>query len=200
MTSALPWDRYSPAGEPSPTPEPPAPAVPRPESPARQPGRGPVTGSPAPVELDLEHAIDQVMPAIKDLITGYARDTLEGIRKGQTVDVLHPTITATDVSGRELVVADARNRSWRTFLQGLIFDLLAGLAAAIAVLSGADPFVKETWVAFGVLLLKSFVSAGISYLMRLRATPTIRTKGPEVALMPLPRPVINEETNERISA
>lgn len=203
MTSALPWDRFSPTeAQPVTQPEPPAPVQPLP----RQPAPVPTPQRPAPnitstelARAELGDVLEQLWPDIKDLLAGYARDTWTGIRKGETVDVLHPTITATDVSGRELVVADARNRSWRTFLQGLIFDLLAGLAAAIAVLAGADPFVKETWVAFGILVLKTFVSAGISYLMRLRATPTVRTKGPEVALMPLPRPV-NEETNERITA
>lgn len=204
MTSALPWDRFSPTeAQPVTQPEPPAPVQPLP----RQPAPVPTPQRPAPnitstelARAELGDVLEQLWPDIKDLLAGYARDTWTGIRKGETVDVLHPTITATDVSGRELVVADARNRSWRTFLQGLIFDLLAGLAAAIAVLAGADPFVKETWVAFGILVLKTFVSAGISYLMRLRATPTVRTKGPEVALMPLPRPVVNEETNERMTA
>lgn len=192
MSAPLPWDKFSPA-EQAEVPAAPAP-VPQPA-----PTPAPVPVSP-PVDLELGDAFEKALPAIKDLVIGYARDTLEGIRKGETVDVLHPTITATDVSGRELVVADARNRSWRTFLQGLIFDLLAGLTAAIAVLAGMDPFVKETWVAFGILVLKSFVSAGISYLMRLRATPTIHTKGPDVALLPLPRPVTEDENNERIGA
>ena len=146
---------------------------------------------------DLDALLAQAWPAVKDLLGDYAREAWGGIKAGQTVDVLHPTITATDVSGRELVVADARNRSWRTFVQGLIFDLLAGLVAAIAVLSGLDPFSGETWIAFGVLVLKTFVSAGISYVMRLKATPTIRTRGPEIALMPLPRPVLDDDELDR---
>jgi hypothetical protein len=150
------------------------------------------------VRAQLDQELEKLWPDIKELLAGYARDTWAGIRKGQTVDVLHPTITAETAAGRELVVADARSRSWRTFLQGLMFDLFAGLIAAIATLTGADPFQKQTWLAFGVLVLKTFVSAAISYLMRLRATPTIRTKGPEVALMPLPRPVT--ENNGRNTA
>jgi hypothetical protein len=197
MTSvALPWDRFTP------TPEQPAPApvVPPPTPrPAPVPAPAPQPAPRAPtvedVSAQLSEELERLWPDIKDLLAGYARDTWAGIRKGQTVDILHPTITATDVSGRELVVADARSRSWRTLLQGLIFDLFAGLTAAIAVLAGADPFVKETWIAFGVLVLKTFASAGLSYVMRLRATPTVRTKGPEVALMPLPRPV--SKNNER---
>jgi hypothetical protein len=204
--TALPWDRFSPIPA-----EPDMPSIPpiiqQPpvivSGPPGLPPSGPV-GPPAPaapidVGSELSDALDKLWPAIRDMLGGYLRDSWGAIRKGETVDLAHPTITATDVSGRELVVADARSRSWRTFLQGLIFDLLAGLTAAIAVLAGADPFVKETWIAFGILVFKTFVSAGISYLMRLRATPTIRTKGPEIALMPLPRPVM-EDDNDRSAA
>ena len=104
-----------------------------------------------------------------------------------------------DVSGTpeptDLVKADARSRSSRTLIQGLIFDLFAAIVASVALLSGADPFVKETWIGFGILLVKSVVSAAISYFMRLRSTPTARTKGDKYAIMPVPRPIL--ETDER---
>ena len=86
--------------------------------------------------------------------------------------------------------ADAASRSKRTLIQGLLFDVFAAVVASIAMLSGADPFVKETWIGFGILLVKSVVSAAISYFMRMRSTPTIRTKGEKLALMPVPRPMI----------
>lgn len=101
-------------------------------------------------------------------------------------------VTPVDV-GRDLVKADAANRSKRTLVQGLLFDVFAAVVASIAMLSGADPFVKETWVGFGILLIKSVVSAGISYFMRLRKPPTIRTKGEKLAIMPVPRPMLQTE-------
>lgn len=93
----------------------------------------------------------------------------------------------------DIVKADAASRSKRTLIQGLLFDLFAAVIAAIAMLSGADPFVRETWIGFGILLIKSVVSAAISYFMRLRSTPTIRTKGEKLAIMPVPRPMLDNE-------
>jgi hypothetical protein len=102
-----------------------------------------------------------------------------------------------DVSGTQeptdLVKADARSRSKRTLIQGLLFDVFAAVVASVALLAGADPFVKETWIGFGILLIKSVVSAAISYLMRLKSTPTMRTKGEKYAIAPLPRPITEQE-------
>lgn len=96
-------------------------------------------------------------------------------------------------TAKDLVKADAKSRSKRTLIQGLLFDVFAAIIASIAVLSGADPFVKETWIGFGILLIKSIVSATISYFMRMHSAPTIRTQGEKLALMPIPRPVIDNE-------
>jgi hypothetical protein len=202
MSSTMPWDRWTPSEEPEPAElpyvPPPAPApVPAPVSPPhpRLPARAP--GPELDLGGTLSDALEAAWPVIKDQVIGYARSVGREIRAGETVDLAHPRVTVQDLSGRELVVADARNRSWRTFLQGLAFDVFAGIVAAVATLSGADPFVRETWLAFGVLILKTFVSAGISYAMRMKAAPTIRTKGEELALMPLPRPVIEDDDNRR---
>jgi hypothetical protein len=146
----------------------------------------------APDHIDWDELLDDAWPAIKDQVIDYARDSAKAVVSGQTVDVLHPTVTAVDMTGRELVVADARSRSWRTLVQGLIFDVFAAVIAAVAMLTGLDPLVKETWVAFGVLLVKSVVSAIISYIMRLKITPTIKTEGEKYAIAPVPRPMLNE--------
>jgi hypothetical protein len=81
-------------------------------------------------------------------------------------------------TAQDVVVADARNRSWRTLIQGLLFDVFAAVVASVAMLTGADPFVKETWITFGLLLLKSVASAAISYVMRLRIPPHTLTPDP----------------------
>ena len=183
MSNALPWDRFTPTSEPVPPAAPVPVPTPRPPVPAPQP----------PAVLDAD-----IAALGKDILAealAYARDSVKAITSGQTVDVLHPTVTAQDHTGRELVVADAKSRSWRTLVQGLIFDVFAAIVAVVATLSGADPFQRETWIAFGVLLLKSVVSACLSYFMRLRVTPTIRTEGEKMALMPVPRPMINDERN-----
>ena len=185
--TTLPWERWQP--EPAPEPVVPSPPLPVPEPVEPRPD---VPLEDVPQEA-IERALDDLWPAIKDKALGYAQDSWEGIRKGQTVDVLHPEVTSVDVTGRELVVADAKSRSWRTLVQGLVFDVFAAIVAAVALLSGADPFVKETWAAFGVLLLKSVVSAVISYFMRLKVTPTIKVPGEKMAVMPIPRPIVEEQ-------
>lgn len=189
MTTELPWNRWQPEQPPEPVVIPPEP-VPGPDKPLDDLLER--VGPDIPREA-LSAALDDLWPAIKDKALGYAHDSWERIRKGQTVDVLHPTVTAETAAGKELVVADARSRSARTFLQGLIFDLFAGLVAVIATLAGADPFQKQTWIAFGVLLLKTFVSAGISYVMRLRVQPTIKTPGRRMNVMPVPTQIVEEQ-------
>jgi hypothetical protein len=167
------------------------PVFPRPPVPGPRP---PIdTGEPPDWEPDVDADVKALAKDLLAEVVSYIKGSLTEIGKGHTVDVLHPTVTAEDVSGRELVVADAKSRSWRTLVQGLIFDVFAAIVAAVALLSGADPFVKETWAAFGVLLLKSVVSAVISYFMRLRVTPTIKIPGEEMAVMPIPRPMKEED-------
>lgn len=196
MSDQLPWDRFPTPGppasvippEPAPVPEPELPYIP-PDAIKPLPPRPPAR---PPVEIDWHEVLDQAWPAIREKAVDYAKGTVGEIAKGHTVDLTHPTITAADMTGRELVVADAKSRSWRTLVQGLVFDVFAGIVAAVAMLAGLDPFQRETWIAFGVLLLKSVVSAVISYFMRLRITPTIKTPGEKMAIMPVPRPMIEE--------
>ena len=76
-------------------------------------------------------------------------------------------------------IEDARNRAWRTFLQGLLVD--GGVAVVLAVgpsLSGADfAFTKVYWAAIGVLVAKTAVQAAVSYVAR-------RTMPPPARLLP----------------
>ena len=185
MSTTLPWDRFV-APEPAPSSaEPELPYVP-PASVLPPPGRTPVA---------TESLNELIQVAARDLLTeamGYAKASMREIAKGQTVDVLHPKVTATTATGRELVVADAKSRSGRTFVQGLCIDIFAAVIAVIASLSGADPFSRETWILLGALLIKTLIQTAASYVMRLKVTPTIKTEGETLAIMPVPRPIINE--------
>ena len=196
MSTQLPWDRFGPPPQAEPTPrpavappespslppQPPPPAFPEPEQPPVPPPQIPVPAAPDDLHARAQDFATEVL--------GYLKEGVDANMAGQQVDWSHPTVTATTAQGRELVVADAKNRSVRTLVQGLIFDLVAAFIAVIATLSGADPFQKQTWIAFGVLLFKSLISAAISYFMRLRITPTIKTpEGERVAIMPLMEPL-----------
>jgi len=60
------------------------------------------------------------------------------------------------------------------------------------MLTELDPFVKEAWILIGVLLVKPVRSAVISYFMRLKVQPTIKTHGQKMAIMPLPTRIEEE--------
>lgn len=78
----------------------------------------------------------------------------------------------TYVGGR-VAAADARQRAWRTFVQGLAVDVVAAVAAALA-LALADPAFSWTrlyWSGVGLALAKTALTAGASYVARHRMPP-----------------------------
>ncbi len=73
---------------------------------------------------------------------------------------------------RRQIETDARDRAWRTFLQGLALDLLVAVAAALLVwLPDADVTSRQAWVVLGVTLTKTILQAAASYVMRLKVAP-----------------------------
>lgn len=78
--------------------------------------------------------------------------------------------TATDT-------ADARNRSIRTLVQGLALDVaIAGAAAGLAVVEtwqGNDVLSAAAWTAAGTAVGKSVLTAGLSYVARLKLPPKV---------------------------
>jgi hypothetical protein len=201
----LPWDRFTPdepAAPSSPplTPAPPTPSVPA--APAPPPPQPPPPGMDvgAIIGASVKAAVNELLPALKDQAAGYIRETGQAAKRGDTVDHQHPTITATTAAGRELVVADAKSRGWRTFLQGLAIDVFAALLAILGTLTGLDPFAQETWVIVGALAVKTLIQTVISYIARLQVTPTIRNpEGDKMALMPVPRPMLASDKITRRS-
>jgi flagellar motor component MotA len=187
---SMPWDRFQPEPEPEPEPEP------TPNLPKRYEGHTVTPEAQAMLDAlrdGLSQAFKDLAKDAKEEATDYVRDTLGATVSGKTVDHQNPTITATTSSGRELVVADAKSRSWRTFVQGLAIDLVAALVAVLAMLADLDPFAKETWILLGALFVKTLIQTVAAYVMRLRVTPTIHTPGQEMALMPVPRPLLPGE-------
>lgn len=70
-------------------------------------------------------------------------------------------------AARHALKVDARNRAWRTLLQGLATDVLVALAAALlAWLPDADITSREAWTAIGVTLAKTALTTAASWVMR----------------------------------
>jgi len=196
---SLPWDQFQPEDDTpqQPVVEPPAkpePVAPQPVTPTENlPSKQGTIDLAAIMREAFAQAIRESAPQLRDAAGDFAHETIDAVRTGQDIDWEHPTITATTERGKELVVADARSRSGRTFLQGLGIDLTFALVAVLTTLAGVDPLSKDTWILFGALLIKTVIQTVVSYVMRLRITPTIRTPGERVEIMPVPKPTPAEQ-------
>ena len=81
---------------------------------------------------------------------------------------------------------DARDRALRTFVQQLGIDTAIALLTVLATaIVGLDITSQEAWTGLGILLLKTALSAPVSYLARLKFMPST-SAGPTVSFMPLP--------------
>ena len=205
--SSLPWDRFSPDDAPSEPParppekpSPPSPPAPVDDAPSPKPPDVPAVVPPTqPASLDFKNIVTEALSAafeenkanLQGQVTDYFKESVAATRRGDVVDYGSPTITATTSTGKELVVADARNRSWRTFVQGLTIDLVLACIAAVTTIAGDfNPTTEKiAWVAVASLMLKTVVQTAFSYIMRLRVTPTVTAKGDKVALVPVAQPI-----------
>lgn len=62
---------------------------------------------------------------------------------------------------------DARNRAFRTLVQGLAFDVAAALCLVLfTTFSDASGWGDIQWAILGFTLAKTFMVSGLSYLMR----------------------------------
>lgn len=69
--------------------------------------------------------------------------------------------------------ADARNRAFRTFVQGLLTDVIGAVVLAVGpALAGAEfAWTKEYWTAVGLLTAKTVVLSVVSYISRKAVPP-----------------------------
>lgn len=68
--------------------------------------------------------------------------------------------------------ADALDRAWRTFKQGILIDAAAATGTGVLVILGElDPTTKAFWIAAGGLAVRNLVHSTASYLHRLKAAP-----------------------------
>lgn len=71
------------------------------------------------------------------------------------------------------VSADARNRAWRTLVQGLLVDVGAAVVLAVGpALAGADfAWTPVYWLAVGGLAAKTAIQTVVSYAARRLVPP-----------------------------
>jgi hypothetical protein len=140
----------------------------------------------AAVEAGIKEAIAAAMPAIKAQALNYAKEELQATLSGQTIDQAHPTITVTTSKGKELKIADAKNRSYRAFVQGLGLDCFFAVVALLGTLTTFDPLAKASWFTLAALVLKTLAQTVVTYISRMKITPTTQIDGQTVSLVTVP--------------
>ena len=113
-------------------------------------------------------ALLQAAPAIQEQVSAYTQNYITGILSGKPVA---PTISTTTLTGQELTIASAKNRSWRTFLQGMGLDMLFAVVALIGTLGNINFFSKAGWITLGILVIKTIIQTAVSYVARLKIAP-----------------------------
>lgn len=69
--------------------------------------------------------------------------------------------------------ADARNRAWRTFVQGLLVDVVLALSGGISLALASPDFAwtRAYWLGIGLALAKTALTTITAYVMRKAAPP-----------------------------
>ena len=70
-----------------------------------------------------------------------------------------------------LVQADAAERSLRSFIQGLVLDLVVAITLVLATAFSAIEWTPTYWKVLGLTLAKSVLQAVVSYVMRMVVVP-----------------------------
>jgi len=84
-------------------------------------------------------------------------------------------MTHRDDDAAVVTAADARNRAWRTFWQGLGVDVgLAVLGAVMTALDAMPPTLSRAyWLGLGVLVVKTAIQAAVAYASRKAIPPRV---------------------------
>lgn len=71
------------------------------------------------------------------------------------------------------IETDARRRAVRTLVQGFAVDVGAGIAVAlVAGIAGGIEWTHTYWIALGLAVAKSAITAAVSYFARKIVPPT----------------------------
>lgn len=69
--------------------------------------------------------------------------------------------------------ADARQRAWRTFLQGLAIDVAVAVSGVLGVALGDVHWSAAWWTMLGLLVAKTALQTAVSYLARHVSPPKL---------------------------
>lgn len=120
---------------------------------------------------EAERQLQSAAPALIQNLENYATQYTQAVLAGQNPSVI-PAVTVFNEQGKELTKIDAKNRSFRTLLQGFGIDVLFAIIAGLGALNGVNFFNKEGLALLGILVSKTVVQTAISYIARMKITPT----------------------------
>jgi hypothetical protein len=130
---------------------------------------------PAPIDIQgaIQDAVNQALVQSKDHLQANAQRALVKGVQGKKPTVQH---RGKDESIFEEITGDIEE-AWtggpvttRTFVQGMAVDVGFAMLATLATVMGKDfnAFDKEAWTVVGVLMLKTLITTGLSYMMKVR--------------------------------
>lgn len=71
---------------------------------------------------------------------------------------------------------DAKDRAWRTFLQGLGIDVAIAVTVVLALAFTDIQWTAEYWFALGGSLGRTVLQSGVAYVMRVFVKPRLDRK------------------------
>lgn len=78
---------------------------------------------------------------------------------------------------REVVSSDARNRAWRTFLQGLGIDVGVAITLILVAAFADIQWTSTYWATLGASLGRTILQTAVSYVFRIFVKPRVAGQG-----------------------
>jgi heme/copper-type cytochrome/quinol oxidase subunit 4 len=77
----------------------------------------------------------------------------------------------TDEYNDALTKSDAKNRAWRTFLQGLAIDVAVSLVLFLYAATSVIEWTKTYWILLGLAFAKTLIQSAVASVMRRLVPP-----------------------------
>ena len=86
-----------------------------------------------------------------------------------------PAVAPPSAAAKAVTTADAKNRAWRTAVQGLLLDVSTAVVMVLATAVTDLRWTRDYWVTLGLLLAKTAVQTAVSYTARKLVPPATAT-------------------------